>query len=67
MDTKEIIKDLPDIDLVKGLSNLLEMAGSIIPNNIYEMTFELINRYCQIKWNTERDPSDYSATGGKLY
>lgn len=66
-DIQHIIEELSDIDLVQGLSNLLGMAEGAIPENINDMTHELIKRYVSIKWPSRRDPSDYGPTGGKLY
>lgn len=66
-DIQHIIEELSDIDLVQGLSNLLGMAEGVIPENINDMTHELIKRYVAIKWPSRRDPSDYGPTGGKLY
>lgn len=66
-DIQHIIEELSDVDLVQGLSNLLGMAEGVIPENINNMTHELIKRYVTIKWPNRRDPSDYGPTGGKLY
>ena len=58
-DIQHIIEELSDVDLVQGLSNLLGMAEGVIPENINDMTHELIKRYIEIKWPSRRDPSDY--------
>ena len=66
-DIQHIIEELSDIDLVQGLSNLLDIAKGIVPENIDSMTHALLRRYVAVKWPSNRDPSDYGPTGGKLY
>ena len=67
LDIQHIIEELSDIDLVQGLSNLLDIAKGIVPENIDDMTHELLRRYIAVKWPSNRDQSDYGPTGGKLY
>ena len=63
---EEIIENLSDVDLIQGLSRLLRMSKGLIPENIEEMTLELLKRYTTIKFHLEKS-DDWGPCGIKMY